>query len=258
MDFGGTLAQLRRSRGWSQQELALRAGMSQRHISFLETGRSKPGSVAISKLSQALGLRGWEHRAMLDALGSRDKRSREHHSLPQLASDFLDQLTPWPSYAFQPDGTLISTSKSLDRLFETVAPNHDLWAFTAPSTGPNIYDLVFHPKGLLRWMLNPGEVIPETLRRLQIEATHDMALRRTLDRAQRFPSIMEHKADGERAPPVLIERYALGSQAIEIISVISHLASPGEYELDQLRIESFVPHNEESASLLRAIQRPAS
>ena len=68
MDFGSNLARIRRSRGWSQEELSLRSGISQRHVSFLETGRSRPGDQSVGRLSKALALRGWEQRALLEPL----------------------------------------------------------------------------------------------------------------------------------------------------------------------------------------------
>ena len=68
MDFGVSLARLRRARSWSQERRASEAGLSQRHISFLETGRSKPGQAALAKLAQAMALKGWEQRALTRSL----------------------------------------------------------------------------------------------------------------------------------------------------------------------------------------------
>ena len=56
-----------------------------------------------------------------------------------------------------------------------------------------------------------------------------------------YPSARIEPQPGMLPPSVLIERYRIGGEVLAIISVLSHLASPGELSLDELRIESFVP-----------------
>jgi hypothetical protein len=154
------------------------------------------------------------------------------------------------AYAFQPDGTLIATNAALDALLAQATSGTDLWRTTAPPSGPNIYDIVFHPARLVRWLANPEEVIPETLRRLQIEAAHDMTLRPALNRMQAYPAATRWATIDHAPPPVLFERYVIDDRILSIISVLSYLASPGERALDRLRIESFVPADENSQLLL--------
>lgn len=250
MSFGRTLAQLRRQRGWSQEDLALRAGVSQRHVSFLETGRARPGQKGLGKLAAALVLRGWEQRALMDTLAPAAAHDAQTAS-PDFAfvASLMPRFSPWPAYAFRIDGALIATNCALDRLLDRAAPNEDLWHSTAPSCGPNIYDLVFHPHGLARWLVNPEEVVPETLRRLRIEAAHDAALLPVVARVEAYASV--EKWGAPRVPPsVLIERYRFGDNTLSIVSMIAHLASPGELELDLLRIESFIPADQKSELLL--------
>ncbi len=172
MAFGPALARLRRSRGLSQEVLADAAGLSQRHVSFLETGRARPGQRSLAALIAALALRGWEQRTLVDALAPQPPAGTETPEAPDpaLVTLLAERLSPWPAYAFRPDGTLLAANRALGRLLETAAPGENLWAATAPAGGPNIYDLVFHPAGLGRWLENPEAVIPETLRRLRIEA----------------------------------------------------------------------------------------
>lgn len=250
MSFGPTLAQLRRQRGWSQEDLALRAGVSQRHISFLETGRAHPGQKGLGKIAAALALRGWEQRALMDTLAP-----AADHERPKLAPDYafivslMPRFSPWPAYAFRTDGTLIATNGPLDTLLFHAAPDENLWQGTAPIGGPNIYDLVFHPQGLVRWLVNPEEVVPETLRRLRIEAVRDAALLPVVARVETYASVRKWSAPNV-PPAVLIERYSFGRSLLSIVSMIAHLASPGEFELDQLRIESFVPADHETEQLL--------
>lgn len=246
MTFGLTLARLRRARGWSQEALALRAGLSQRHVSFLETGRARPGQGSLTKLAQALALKAWEQREFLQTIAPLSAESAVCMPDTALVAALMERFSPWPAYAFRPDGSLVGTNAPLRALLSFASPDEDLWQSTAPGDGPNVYDLVFHPHGLIRWMENPEQVIPETLRRLRIEAFHTPSLLPALHRMETYPSARIESRPGVLPPSVLIERYGIGGEVLAIISVLSHLASPGELSLDQLRIESFVPADTDS------------
>lgn len=253
MSFGKTLAALRRARNWSQETLALRAGISQKHISFLETGRSQPGSRSLRKLTRAMALKGWEHRSLLATLsgGEMEDRSPVHDS--SFISELLERMTIWPAYVFEPDGSFVATNGPMERLIEWASPNEDLWEVTSPPDGPNIYDLVFHPLGLCRWLVNPEVVLSETLRRLRVEAYDRPELGVAVERIEAFPSVSELKTESLSPPAMLIEEYCIKGDTIAIVSLLSHLASAGEASLDQLRFESFVPINHKTERLLRDV-----
>jgi len=250
MSFGSTLARLRRSRGWSQEALAHRAGVSQRHLSFLETGRSLPGQRSLRSLIAALALRGWEQRSLLEALAPSASPVPAASPNPGMIAELIERLTPWPAYAFRPDGTLVCANCAMTDLLAWASPGEDLWQRTAPPGGPNIYDLALHPDGLLRWMENPREVVPEMIRRLRIEAAIDPMLAPVVQRLEALPSVRAIGQATAAPPPVLVERYRLGEHVLAVIAMVSHLASPGEIELGLLRIESFVPADIESERIL--------
>jgi transcriptional regulator with XRE-family HTH domain len=254
MSFGTTLARLRRSRGLSQEALALRAGLSQRHVSFLETGRAAPGHKSLHRLVSALALRGWEQRSLIEAMAPAAVSPRAAAAAIDmaLAAQLCETMTCWPAYAYRPDGTLVHANAAMARLLAAAAPGENLWQATAPApAAPNIYDLALHPGGLMRWMANPQEVVPETLRRLRVEAAGDAALAGVIARLEAYPAARAHANPAALPPAVLVERYRLGElDEIAVISLVSHLASPGEFELAGLRIESFVPADEASAALL--------
>lgn len=258
MSFGAALSRLRRARGWSQETLAFRAGLSQRHISFLETGRSHPGQHSLGKLSAALALRAWEQRALAEALAPAVIETPAQPLHPATIATLVERFTSWPAYAFHLEGSLMATNTALRSLLDMASPNENLWQATAPVSGPNIYDLVFHPRGLVRWMDNPHEVIPETLRRLRIESAQNLDLLPVLKRIESYPAVDATRPVGNLSPPMLVERYRIQGRTLAIISMISHLASPGELLLDQLRIESFVPADTGSEALLRDISAAAS
>ena len=124
---------------------------------------------------------------------------------------------------------------------------------TAPAKGPNIYDLALHPAGLTRWMVNPEEVVPETLRRLRIEAATDPRLAPVTNRLEAYPAAVAFASAPAMPPSVLIERYAIDRSILSVVSIMSHLASPGEVELATLRIETFVPADEKSMAIMNGL-----
>lgn len=253
MSFGTALARLRRDRGWSQEALALRAGLSQRHVSFLETGRARPGDTSLRKLIAALGLRGWEQRHLLAALVPYSDKAVSVAYGPSFIARLAETLSPWPTYVFDPDGTLVFANSALHRLLAHAAPGEDLLRATAPAKGPNIYDLALHPAGLTRWMVNPEEVVPETLRRLRIGAATDPGLAPVTRRLEAYPAAVMFASAPAMPPAVLIERYAIDRSILSVVSIMSHLASPGEVELATLRVETFVPADEKSAAMMSGL-----
>ncbi len=253
MAFGNTLAKLRRDRGWSQEELANRAGVSQRHISFLETGRSQPGQAALAKLTRAMALKAWEQRALFRPLTQSQKRTDDAELQAALPTGFFDRLTPWPACTFQPDGTLVQSNSTLQSMLSYASGGEDLWELTSHHNVANMYDLVFHPEGLIKWMENPEEVVPETLRRLRIEASHAPSLNALIARLERYPCVAKWGNRLSDPPRVLEERYRLKSGTLSVISVLSSIAAPGEYGLASLRIETFVPSDSQSAELIKSL-----
>ena len=259
MDFGIALARLRRARGWSQEELALKAQLSQRHVSFLETGRSKPGQAALAKLTRAMALKGWEQRSLLRSLTDAPDVPRPMNAAAALPDGFLERLSIWPACTFKPDGALVQSNTALDALLDYAGGGEDLWAATSVDGVRNLYDLTLHPHGLVRWMVNPEIVIPETLRRLRIEASHKSALGSAIQRFEAYPSVQEHGAGLSDPPALLEEAYRMpGGRTLRVISVLSSIASPGEVDLASLRIESFVPADEASVQILSSLVLPAT
>lgn len=250
MAFGSALARLRRSRNWSQEELAHRASVSQRHLSFLETGRSLPGQRVLRRLIEALALRGWEQRILLEALAPSPLPICAPVPDGDLIAHLTERLSPWPAYAFRPDGTMLFANRAMTELLGWAAPGEDLWQMTAPPEGANVYDLALHPSGLVRWMDNPGDVVPETIRRLRIEAANDPTVMPVVKRVEAYPAAKTASRSESLPPLVLIERYRIGERVLAVIPVVSHLASPGEIELDRLRIEVFVPADAESEGII--------
>ena len=108
-------------------------------------------------------------------------------------------------------------------------------------------------------MVNSETVIPETLRRLRIEASHKPALASAIQRFEAYPSVQKHGSALGDPPALLEEAYRMpGGQTLRVISVLSSIASPGEVDLASLRIENVVPADEASVSILSSLALPAT
>src|SRR4051812_35408832 len=101
--FGSQLRAWRKRRGWSQLDLAAAAEISQRHLSFLEQGRSAPSREMIAKLARQLALPLRQHNFMLLAAGFAPAWPERSLAAPDLiavadALDFiLNQQEPYPA-----------------------------------------------------------------------------------------------------------------------------------------------------------------
>jgi transcriptional regulator with XRE-family HTH domain len=173
VDFGQALASLRQRRRLSQLELAERSGVSQRHISFLESGRSNPGPESVRKLVRALDISYAETNVLYACAGLSSPRPAFNFSDPEFAparraiEQLLHSQVSSPSIATLRSGEIVMANEA----FETAVK----WAFEGgapwrkPTRGEdNLYDLTLHPKGLRQFMVNPEEIIPHTLRRLRV------------------------------------------------------------------------------------------
>ncbi len=120
--FGGELRRWRGSRRWSQLELAVRAGTTQRHLSFLESGRSAPGRPLVLRLAESMGLSLRERNALLGAAGYAPVFAESRWDDPALrpVRDALDLVLaghlPYPAVVVGPRGELVAVDVTLAEL----------------------------------------------------------------------------------------------------------------------------------------------
>ncbi len=154
------LQQWRRRRALSQLGLSLDAGVSQRHLSFLESGRSRPSREMVLMLAGALGLPLRERNAMLAAAGfapmfrEEGLAGLEAEPVRRALGFMLDQQEPYPGIVIDGHWNLLMANAAAGRM---LAEFLDLEAFAAAHCGggpPNILKLTVHPDGLRPWIVN--------------------------------------------------------------------------------------------------------
>ena len=151
--FGDALREWRRSRGWSQLELALRAEVSTRHVSFLENGRSRASRDMVLQLGHAMGLSLREQNQLLTAAGFACLYSERSPTEPEMAMvrravrRTLESHEPYPAFATDRLGDSWDANAANEYLLPLFTDDPE--TLELAGTPPNVLRMVFpsqHPQ----------------------------------------------------------------------------------------------------------------
>jgi transcriptional regulator with XRE-family HTH domain len=259
--FARLLQHWRRQRGHSQLSLATEAGISTRHLSFLETGRSAPSREMVLRLSATLDVPLRERNALLAAAGFASAYRETKLDAPELSMlrrvlDFLlAQHEPFPAILLDRAWNLCGTNAAAPKLFACFAGTGAPWR-TQPL---NLLRLTLHPEALQPHIVNFDEVATDLLtglhRRVAGEG-EDPALAALLAELTALPGIPESGVvpDLSRAPsPALPLHLKRDGLELRFYTMVTLIASPQDVTLDGLRIESFMPADAETEATVRAL-----
>lgn len=260
MPIGELIRSWRQRRSLSQLELALEADVSSRHVSFLETGRSRPSREMVLRLAEHLDIPLRERNRLLLAAGyaplyaERSLEAPEMAPVHQALDRFLRAHEPYPAIVIDRHHNLVSANDALGALLEGVAPE-----LTEPPA--NALRVALHPDGMAPHTINLGEWSAHLLHRLRREAalTADPELKRLHDELAGYPGVcLEPPRDEGSAGDILVPlRLRSGDRELAFFSTISTFGSPIDITLDELMIEAFYPANAATAAhLLEGIAGP--
>jgi transcriptional regulator with XRE-family HTH domain len=250
------LRQWRRRRGWSQLELAGRAEISQRHLSFLELGRAAPSREMVLRLADTLDVPLRQHNALLIAAGfapvwrETDLAAPELTELRSALEFMLAQQEPYPALVVDRHWNLLKANAGAVRLVEfLVGP-------LARGTAVNLADALVGPDVLRPYLLNWAEVVRYFLRSVEADAAADgrsesaalLARLRTYDGVRE--ALKPTAGDGPSAP-VLPMHFRKGDVSLKLFTTIATLGTPQDITVQELRIESFFPTDRATADILR-------
>lgn len=267
--FGVLLRQWRTARKVSQLELALSMGVSQRHLSFLESGRGHPSRRMVLQLTEALDVPLRERNSLLHAAGysplfrQRDLASEEMRPVHDALDLMLSYQEPYPAIVVDRDWNMVMSNAAWPRLFSVVGGIDAFWRRTCGNGPRNIMRLTFHPDGLRGFLANWDEVAPLLLRRLQREAATNgseviQALLEEIyaepgtPRRWRVPDIVQP------LPPVLPLELRSGDLCMRLFTMISTFGTPQDITTDELRVETLFPADDETRTLLWALKEGAT
>jgi len=248
--FGDILKEWRQIRRMSQLELALSAGVSARHISFLETGRSQPSRRMTLRLSEELDMPRSARNQLLVAAGwaaQYDSRSLSEEDMAPLrmAMDWtLSQHAPYPAIAVDRHWVLVALNRPAEMLFSTVS-------LTA---GDSLLDAFLDNHALRGALENLEEVERLMLTRLRTELSHfgrDAVLEKAIERLQaNVPADQHMHSAGETIIPA---RYSVGGQILSFFSTIAQFGGVEDVAMSELRIELFFPADEDTRRTIFAM-----
>ena len=256
-DFAAALRYWRGKRGLSQLRLSLDSGISQRHLSFLETGRAQPGRDLIVKLGIVLDIPLRQRNAMLLAAGFAPAYRERSLSDPEMgavmqALDFmLAQQAPYPALVVDRLWNLVMHNAPAARLMR--------WLLGMPADAAiprdgsvNVLKLMLDPNGVRPWLANWEDVASDLLQLVQREAMGDgpgSEATRLLDELMALPGIAEaaRQPNLERAAlPFLPMQLRKDGVALNLFTTITTLGTPHDVTVHELRLESFFPADEAS------------
>ena len=255
-EFAAKLKEWRARRGLSQLALAAEAGISQRHLSFLELGRAQPSRDMVLRLAEALGVPLRQHNALLVAAGfapvwrETDLAAAEMAEVRSAVDFMLTQQEPFPAVALDRHWNLLQANGAAVRLVEfLVGP-------VPPGTPINMADALVAPDVLRPYLLNWAEVVRHFIRSVEADALADgseatAALLGRLLAYDGVRQVMGDAVDTGDGGPVLPMRFHKNGTALNLFTAIATLGTPRDVTVQELRIESFFAMDEATAQVFR-------
>lgn len=250
MHAGDLLREWRQRRRLSQLDLAIAANVSSRHLSFVETGRSRPTSEMILHLAEHLDVPLRDRNALLLAGGYAPAYPERGLAEPELKAvrDALRKVLaghlPYPAVVVNRWWELVDANPGIALFTRHVRPD-----LLEPPV--NVLRLSLHPDGMAPRIVNLPEWRAHLLARLyrQAQATGDQRLTDLHDELTAYPG-----GESERPPQatdvVVPLRYRGGNAELSFISLTTILGTPMDITVEELAIESFYPADETTAAAL--------
>ncbi|MGK5730003.1 helix-turn-helix domain-containing protein [Streptomyces sp. URMC 124] len=251
---GPLLRAWRERRRISQLELALRADSSARHISFIETGRSRPSQEMVLRLADHLDVPVRERNALLVAAGyapvypERPLDDPAMGGLREGLERLLTSYEPFPALVVDSTYEVRAANRGIAMLLEGVAPS-----LLAPPL--NAMRLTMHPAGLAPRIRNYHEWRAHLLHQMErrLALVRSPALRALYDEVSAYPlpdsgrERARREGDVPFALPLVIDH---AGRTLSFVSTIATFNTPMDVTVSELAIETFLPADPETARLL--------
>lgn len=224
----------------SQLDLALRVGVSQRHLSCIETGKASASKDMLLALLEGLDAPLSERNETLVAagyapvFGNRPIDHHDMHTINEVIDLMLTAQHAAPAMVLDSEWNLVKFNPSFVRLLQLL--EFDMAALQAT---PNVLLALTAPGGLATRLLNPAEVLGDVLRRAQREALHVPSLQAML---QHIPqSMFDTKQPQSFNNPTLVTRFKSTAGELRFISTFTSFGAPLDITAASLRIEHLFP-----------------
>jgi transcriptional regulator with XRE-family HTH domain len=245
--FPALLKYWRSRHGQSQLDLALAAGVSARHISFLESGRAKPSAEMVLRLMSVLGVPLRDQNEALCVAGHAPRFPEpELHALsPEIdwvIERMLTQQEPFPLTVLSPDYRILRRNAAASRVFGLFIADPARWVEPM-----DMFALIFDPALVRPFVVDWHEVAHYMLARLHREALQnpgDSRLSALLERVMKYPQVKDewrHPDFSAQPGSTLGIRLSRGDLAMNFMTTVTSFSAPRLVTLEELRIESCFP-----------------
>ena len=257
--IGLLLREWRAARGLSQLDLSLAAGVSTRHISYVETGKARPSRELVTRLADTLEMPLRERNALLVAAGFAPKYPETVLATPALAAvrraidSILQQQEPYPAFLLNRHWDVLAANSAAARVTGFL-----LGGRTNPHG--NMIRQFFDPAALRGAVRNWEEIARDLIRHLHIEvaaAPSDTTARELLAEVLAYPGVPASwrlRDVGASPAPLLTTVFEAEGRQLRFFSTITTFGTPHDVTLDELRIECAFPEDEATAAFCRELR----
>ena len=259
--FGSVLSEWRAVRRLSQLDLALVAGISQRHISFVESGRAKPSRDMIFKLADGLDLPLRARNDLFLAAGFAPVHPERGLGLSEMKAArgalelILKHQEPYPAIVMDANWNIVMRNEAASRILTYCVGANALRALF-PDGVINFMEMMFAPNGLKQHILNWKHIRAALLRRLRREAAGNAnspseVLRRKFDPDTR-PSAADISHHDDGSGPMLSLELRIRDTSLRLFTTFTTFGTPQDVALQELRIDMSFPADEVTRRFLAA------
>lgn len=250
--FGALLRRARTSRGLSQVELAARAGTTPRHVSFLETGRSRPRTAIVLRLGDTLILPPREQNTMLRAAGlppvfpERTLHEAEMAPYRNVMESLLDGHEPLPAAVIDRYGAIRDANGAFERLVPGLVG-------VEPEA---LVERFFGPGPWRDRLINVEEVLAAWVGRQRLESlrTADPRVTALIQKAEGLVGTATDPGTGSDMPAVCTRIRLDDGETLELFTVVVRFDTARDVTLSELRVELIYPANDTARRFFRPDQ----
>jgi len=256
---GVLLREWRAARRLSQLDLALDAGVSARHLSYIETGKSQPSREMLARLADTLDMSLRERNALLVAAGYAPRYTESSLATPEMAQVrraielLLKQQEPYPAFLINRHWDVLAVNEGAIRMNRYILDGRE-----SPHT--NMLHNIFDPNDLRAHLANWEEIAGDLLGHLHnlvASSPGDEKARKLLDDVLSYPGVPARwrQRDLASAPtPLLTTVFRKDGRELSFFSTITTFGTPRDVTLDELHIESCFPVDEETMSFCHQLR----
>lgn len=255
---GTLMREWRTKRRRSQLDLSLDVGVSTRHLSFVETGRSKPSPELVLAVAEHLDVPLRERNRMLLAAGFAPRYTQ--HSLDDSSmarvrtslQQMLDAHDPYPGVVIDRQWNILLANQAA-LAFVRDLPEHVI----EPEV--NVFRVCLHPDGLAPQTRNFDDWSAHLLRQIRrtIELTGDVALQSLEQEVLSYPNIADRAIVTDTSedddPPLLVPfEVTAGGAELSLFTTLTMFGTPRDVTLEELCVELFFPADDATEKVLRS------